>query len=144
VIFDHSAKTFRNEIYPAYKAHRPEPPEDLRPQFPLIREATRAFNLPCIEMEGYEADDIIATYAAQARGRGADVTIVSSDKDLMQLVGDGVEMLDPMKNRRIGPEEVVEKFGVGPDKVSTCRRWPATASTTCPARRASASRPPRS
>ncbi len=117
VVFDHSARTFRNDIYPDYKAHRPEPPEDLRPQFGLIREATRAFNLPCIEMEGYEADDIIATYAELARTAGGRVTIISSDKDLMQMVGGGVEMFDIMKNRRIGPDEVEEKFGVGPDRV---------------------------
>jgi DNA polymerase I len=117
VIFDHSSKTFRNEIYPLYKAQRPEPPEDLRPQFPLTREATKAFNVACIELENFEADDIIATLARQAREAGGRVTIVSSDKDLMQLVGNGVEMLDPMKNKRIGPDEVFEKFGVGPDKV---------------------------
>ena len=86
VIFDHSSKTFRNEIYPEYKANRPELPEDLRPQFPLIRQATRAFNLPCIEMQGFEADDIIATYAGMARDAGGRVTVISSDKDLMQLV----------------------------------------------------------
>ncbi len=117
VVFDYSSKTFRNDIYPDYKANRPEPPEDLRPQFPLTREATRAFNLPCIEFENLEADDIIATLARQAREAGGRVTIISSDKDLMQLVGDGVEMLDPMKNRRIGPDEVEEKFGVRPDRV---------------------------
>ncbi|HSF91645.1 MAG TPA: 5'-3' exonuclease H3TH domain-containing protein, partial [Paracoccaceae bacterium] len=117
VIFDYSAKTFRNEIFPEYKAHRPPAPEDLRPQVPLIREATRAFNLPSVELEGYEADDIIATYARQAREAGGRVTIISSDKDLMQLVGGGVEMLDAMKNKRIGVEEVEEKFGVGPDRV---------------------------
>ncbi len=117
VIFDHSGKTFRNDIYAAYKAQRPEPPEDLRPQFPLTRDATRAFNLACLEVEGYEADDIIATLAMQARDAGGAVTIISSDKDLMQLVGGGVEMLDPMKNRRIGPEEVEEKFGVPPAQV---------------------------
>jgi DNA polymerase I len=117
VIFDHSAKTFRNEIYPLYKAQRPEPPEDLRPQFALIRDATRAFNLPCIEKEGFEADDLIATYGCRAREMGGRVTIISSDKDLMQLVGDGIEMLDPIKARRIGPDEVREKFGVGPDRV---------------------------
>jgi DNA polymerase-1 len=117
VIFDHSAKSFRNEVYPDYKAHRPPPPEDLIPQFAMIREATRAFNLPCIEMENYEADDLIATYARQARDAGIEVTIVSSDKDLMQLVDDGIVMLDPMKDRMIGPEEVVEKFGVPPEKV---------------------------
>src|SRR5690606_4295626 len=92
VIFDFSSKTFRNEIYPAYKANRPPPPEDLRPQFPLTREATQAFNLASIEIEDYEADDIIATLAAQARDAGGRVTIISSDKDLMQLVGGGVEM----------------------------------------------------
>ncbi len=117
VIFDHKGKTFRSAIYDDYKANRPPAPEDLVPQFPLIRDATRAFNLPCIEMEGYEADDIIATYAVQAREAGGRVTIISSDKDLMQLVGGGVEMLDAMKNRRIGIEEVEEKFGVGPDRV---------------------------
>ncbi len=117
VIFDHSGKTFRNDLYDLYKANRPEAPEDLKPQFGLIREATRAFNLACIETEGFEADDIIATYAVLARDAGGRVTIVSSDKDLMQLVGGGVEMFDIMKNRRIGPEEVEEKFGVGPDRV---------------------------
>jgi DNA polymerase-1 len=117
VIFDAARKTFRSDIYPEYKAHRPPPPEELVPQFPLIREATRAFNVPCIELEGYEADDLIATYAAQAVERGARVTIVSSDKDLMQLVGDGVEMMDPLKGRTIATPEVVEKFGVPPDKV---------------------------
>ncbi|GHC63321.1 DNA polymerase I [Neogemmobacter tilapiae] len=117
VVFDHSSKTFRNEIYPLYKAQRPEPPEDLRPQFPLTRTATKAFNIACLELENFEADDIIATLARQAREAGGRVTIISSDKDLMQLVGGGVEMLDPMKNRKIGPDEVFEKFGVGPDKV---------------------------
>ncbi|WP_045391531.1 DNA polymerase I [Falsirhodobacter sp. alg1] len=117
VIFDHSSKTFRNEIYPQYKANRPELPEDLRPQFPLTRDATRAFNIACIETEGYEADDIIAALSCKARDAGGRVTIISSDKDLMQLVGGGVEMLDPMKNRRIGRDEVIEKFGVAPDRV---------------------------
>jgi DNA polymerase-1 len=117
VVFDHSATTFRNTLYPLYKANRPELPEDLRPQFPMTREATRAFGVSCIEIEGYEADDIIATLACRAREAGGTVTILSSDKDLMQLVGDGVEMLDPMKNRRIGVAEVEEKFGVGPDRV---------------------------
>ena len=117
VIFDAARKTFRSDIYPEYKAHRPPAPEDLVPQFPLIREATRAFDLPCVEMEGFEADDLIATYARLAVERGARVTIVSSDKDLMQLVGDGVEMFDPMKNKVIGPAEVMEKFGVSPAKV---------------------------
>jgi len=117
VIFDHSSKTFRNEIYPEYKAQRPEPPQDLRPQFALIRDATRAFNLACIEAEGWEADDIIATYARRAAKGGAQVTIVSSDKDLMQLVDDRIAMLDAMKGRTIGRDEVIEKFGVGPERV---------------------------
>ncbi len=117
VIFDHSSKTFRNDIYPAYKANRPELPEDLRPQFPLTRDATRAFNIACIETEGFEADDIIATLSCRARDAGGQVTIISSDKDLMQLVGDGVGMLDPMKNKLIGPDEVFEKFGVAPNRV---------------------------
>ena len=118
VIFDHSGKSFRNDLYEAYKANRPPAPEDLVPQFPIIRDATRAFNVACIEQAGFEANDLIATYARQAREAGATVTIVSSDKDLMQLVGPGVEMLDTMKrNRRIGPDEVVEKFGVGPEHV---------------------------
>ncbi len=117
VIFDHSSKTFRNDLYPLYKAQRPEPPEDLRPQFGLIREATRAFNLPCIEMEGYEADDIIATYACSAQAAGGRVTIVSADKDLMQLVRPGIEMYDTLKSKRIGPDEVFEKFGVPPNRV---------------------------
>lgn len=117
VIFDHSAKTFRNEIYPEYKAQRPEPPEDLIPQFGLIREATRAFNVHCIEQEGFEADDLIATYARSAAASGARVTIVSGDKDLMQLIGPRVGMIDTMKNKIFGEAEVFEKFGVGPDKV---------------------------
>ena len=116
-VFDYSSKSFRNEIYDRYKAHRPEAPEELVPQFPLIREAARAFNLPVVEMEGFEADDIIATYARMAREAGAEVTVVSSDKDLMQLVGDGVVMFDGVKNRTIREREVVEKFGVKPDKV---------------------------
>lgn len=117
VIFDSARKTFRNDIYPDYKANRDEPPEDLKPQFGLIRDAVRAFNVPAIEMEGFEADDLIATYARQAQACGAQVTIVSSDKDLMQLVGEGVDMLDTMKSVHIGPEQVVDKFGVGPEKV---------------------------
>ena len=117
VIFDASSITFRNEIYPEYKANRSEPPDELRPQFALVREATRAFSLPCIEMEGYEADDLIATYAKEATAKGFETTIVSSDKDLMQLVTDKVTMLDPMKEQRITSKEVVEKFGVGPEKV---------------------------
>ncbi len=117
VIFDAARKTFRNDIYPEYKAHRPPPPEDLQPQFPLVKRASEAFSLATIEMPGFEADDIIATYARQAREAGMQVTIVSSDKDLMQLIGGGVVMHDPMKQRRIGPDEVYEKFGVGPDRV---------------------------
>jgi DNA polymerase-1 len=117
VVFDAARKTFRSDIYPQYKAQRPPAPEDLVPQFPLIREATRAMSLSCLEMEGFEADDLIATYARQAVEQGARVTIVSSDKDLMQLVGPMVDMYDPMKNRAIGEAEVREKFGVPPLKV---------------------------
>ena len=117
VIFDKGSHTFRNDLYDQYKANREAMPEDLRPQIPLTREATRAFNVACIEKEGFEADDIIATLARQAREAGGRVTIISSDKDMMQLVGGGVEMLDAMKDRRIGPDEVEEKFGVGPDRV---------------------------
>ncbi len=117
VIFDKGSHTFRNDMYDQYKANREAMPEDLRPQIPLTRTATKAFNIACEEMEGFEADDIIATLAHQARDAGGRVTIVSSDKDLMQLVGDGVEMLDPMKNKRIDSDGVVEKFGVGPDRV---------------------------
>jgi len=117
VIFDAGRETFRNAIYPDYKANRPPPPEELVPQFPLIRDAVKAFNVASVEQDGYEADDLIATYARQATERGADVTIVSSDKDLMQLIRPGVIMLDGMKSKRIGPDEVVEKFGVPPDKV---------------------------
>ncbi|WP_421916257.1 DNA polymerase I [Mesorhizobium sp.] len=117
VIFDYSSKTFRNELYPEYKANRSAPPEDLIPQFGLIRQATRAFNLPCVEMEGFEADDLIATYARLAREAGGDTTIISSDKDLMQLVGDTVGMYDPMKDRQISIPEVIEKWGVPPEKM---------------------------
>ncbi|MEL7166843.1 MAG: DNA polymerase, partial [Pseudomonadota bacterium] len=117
VIFDKGSHTFRNDIYDLYKANRDEMPEDLRPQIPLTRTATEAFNIACKEKEGYEADDIIATLAVQAREAGGRVTIISSDKDLMQLVGDGVEMLDAMKNRRIDREGVFEKFGVYPERV---------------------------
>ncbi len=117
VIFDAGRASFRNEFYPEYKAHRPDPPDELVPQFALTRDAVQAFNVASVEMEGYEADDLIATYARQAAALGAKVTIVSSDKDLMQLVGGSVGMFDPMKNRPIGEAEVREKFGVGPDKV---------------------------
>jgi DNA polymerase-1 len=117
VIFDYSAKSFRKEIYQDYKAHRPDPPSDLIPQFGLIRQATRAFNLACLEQEGWEADDLIATYACQAADRGASVTIVSSDKDLMQLVRPGISMVDTMKNVVIDRAAVKEKFGVYPEKM---------------------------
>ncbi len=117
VIFDYSGKSFRNEMYDQYKANRPPAPEDLVPQFPLTREATKAFNIACKEIEGFEADDIIATLACQARDAGGRCTIISSDKDLMQLVGDGVEILDAMKNKRIDRDGVHEKFGVGPERV---------------------------
>ncbi|MFN3838279.1 MAG: DNA polymerase I [Brevundimonas sp.] len=116
-IFDHSEKTFRNTLYDQYKAHRPPPPEDLVPQFPLVREATAAFGVHCVELPGYEADDLIATYACKARDAGGEAVIVSSDKDLMQLIGGGVVMWDPMKDRRLAEPEVFEKFGVGPDKM---------------------------
>ncbi|MEM8591490.1 MAG: DNA polymerase I [Pseudomonadota bacterium] len=117
VVFDKGSHTFRNDMYDQYKANRDEMPEDLRPQIPLTREATVAFNIACLEQEGFEADDIIATLACKARDAGGRVTIISSDKDLMQLVGGGVEMLDAMKNKRIDTEGVHEKFGVGPERV---------------------------
>ncbi len=117
VIFDYSSKTFRKELYPLYKANRSAPPEELVPQFGLIRQATRAFNLPCIETEGFEADDLIATYARQAEAIGADVTIISSDKDLMQLVTPMVHMYDSMKDKQIGIPDVIEKWGVPPEKM---------------------------
>lgn len=117
VIFDHSSETFRNRLYPEYKANRTEPPEDLRPQFKLIRDAVRAFDIPSIEQKDFEADDLIATYARLASEAGATTTIVSSDKDLMQLVGNGLALYDSMKDKRIGPDEVVEKFGVPPERV---------------------------
>ena len=117
VVFDAARENFRNEIYPDYKANRDEPPEELRPQFGLIRAATEAFSLPAIEVEGYEADDIIATYCRLARERGARAVVVSSDKDLMQLVGKGVSMWDPTKAKPIDEAEVIEKFGVPPSKV---------------------------
>lgn len=117
VIFDAARETFRQEIYPDYKAHRPDVPEDLIPQFSLIREACAAFHVPAIELEGYEADDLIASYAKDALSKGLNTIIISSDKDLMQLVRDGVTMLDPIKNKKIAEQEVFEKFGVFPDKV---------------------------
>lgn len=118
VVFDAERKNFRNDIYAEYKANRDEPPEELIPQFALIREAAEAFGLPAMELEGYEADDLIATYARQAQARGQKVVIVSSDKDLMQLVDDGIVMYDPIKLKEIGPAEVEEKFGVPPAKVT--------------------------
>ncbi|MEI6418783.1 MAG: DNA polymerase I [Sphingomonadales bacterium] len=117
VVLDAGSHTFRNDMYPEYKAHRPPAPEDLVPQFPLIRDAVRAFSVPCIEQAGVEADDIIASYALAARAQGFNVTIVSSDKDLMQLVQPGIDLLDTMKNQRIERAEVVEKFGVPPELV---------------------------
>src|SRR4249920_2702304 len=117
IVFDKSEVTFRNKLYPDYKAHRPPAPDDLIPQFALIREAVRAFDLPCLEQGGFEADDLIATYVRLACEAGATATIVSSDKDLMQLVNDCVVMYDTMKDRRIGIPEVIEKFGVPPEKV---------------------------
>lgn len=115
VVFDKGKHTFRNDIYPEYKAHRPPAPDNLVPQFKLIRDAVRAFNVPSVEQDGFEADDLIATYAREAEGI---VTIISSDKDLMQIVDDRVTMLDTMRDRRIGTNEVVEKFGVPPCKVA--------------------------
>jgi DNA polymerase I len=117
VVFDKSEKTFRTEMYPDYKAHRPDPPDDLRPQFGFIRQAVHAFDIPSLEQQGFEADDLIATYVRQACEAGATATIVASDKDLMQLVSDCVLMYDTMKDRRIGIPEVIEKFGVPPEKV---------------------------
>tara|TARA_B110000444_G_scaffold258582_1_gene299880 strand:+ start:4079 stop:6874 length:2796 start_codon:yes stop_codon:yes gene_type:complete len=117
VIFDHSGKTFRNDMYDQYKANRSATPEDLIPQFPLTRDATRAFNIACKEVQGFEADDIIATLASHARDAGGACTIISSDKDMMQLIGDGVVMLDAMKNKIIDRDGVLEKFGVYPERV---------------------------
>ena len=117
VIFDSARESFRNELAPDYKANRPDPPDELIPQFPLVREATRAFNVECLEKPGFEADDLIATYARQAEAAEMDVIIISSDKDLMQLVSDRINMFDAIKNRTIGRTEVKEKFGVGPEKV---------------------------
>src|SRR5262249_20308375 len=117
VVLDKSERTFRTEMYPDYKAHRPDPPDDLRPQFGFIREAVHAFDIPCLEQAGFEADDLIATYVREACEAGATATIVASDKDLMQLVSDCVVMYDTMKDRRIGIPEVIEKFGVPPEKV---------------------------
>ncbi len=132
VVFDTARRTFRNDIYPDYKAQRPPPPEALVPQFALVRQAAKAFNVAQVEMEGYEADDLIATYACLAHDKGAKVTIVSSDKDLMQLVGDGITLYDAMRNRVIGPDEVREKFGVGPDRVIDVQALAGDASDNVP------------
>src|SRR5690606_10555561 len=132
VIFDYSSKTFRNVIYPEYKANRTAPPEDLIPQFGLIRQATRAFNLPCIEKEGFEADDLIATYARIAEAAGGDVTIVSSDKDLMQLVTPSVSMYDSMKDKQISIPEVIEKWGVPPEKMIDLQSLTGDSTDTVP------------
>ena len=120
-IFDHLGQTFRNDLYDQYKANRSAPPEDLIPQFPLVREATAAFGVHCVELAGYEADDLIATYACKARAAGGQAVIVSSDKDLMQLIGGGVIMYDPMKDKRLEEDAVMEKFGVTPDKMVDSR-----------------------
>ena len=132
VIFDRARKTFRNEIFSEYKSHRPPPPDDLIPQFDIIREATRAMNIPAVDMDGYEADDLIATYARQAAVRGANVTVVSTDKDLMQIVGGKIKMFDAMKNIEIGPSQVREKFGVGPEKVIDVQALAGDASDNVP------------
>ena len=138
VVFDASEKTFRKEISADYKAHRPPPPDELVPQFPLIREAVKAFNIACVEQDGFEADDLIATYAKEAAAAGANVTIVSSDKDLMQLIVPGVLMLDTMKNKKIGRRRCWSGSACRPSRSSTCRRWRAIRSTTCRACPASA------
>jgi DNA polymerase-1 len=117
VIFDASERTFRSELYPDYKAHRPPPPPELIPQFPLVREASRAFGVPAIELDGFEADDLIASYARAVADAGGEVVVVSSDKDLMQLVNEQICMLDPVKNLKICRPEVIEKFGLGPERV---------------------------
>ena len=117
VIFDSARKTFRNDIYDGYKANRGEPPEDLIPQFKIIKESVKAFGIPSIELSGFEADDIIATYAKQAAKKKWKVSIVSSDKDLMQVVTDDINLVDTMKNKYIGVKDVIEKFGVKPNRV---------------------------
>ena len=138
VIFDAARKTFRNQIYADYKAHRPPAPDDLVPQFSMIRDAVEAFNLPAIEMAGFEADDLIATYARLTVEAGGEAVIVSSDKDLMQLIKPGITMLDTMKNKRIGEAEVEEKFGVGRRRSSMFRRLPVIALIMCRGCRGSA------
>ena len=132
VVFDAARRTFRNDLHPDYKANRSEPPEDLVPQFSLIKKVPAAFNVASLEQEGFEADDLIATYVRLARAQGTTVTIVSSDKDLMQLVGEGVAMYDPVKSRHIGPQEVREKFGVGPEKVVDVQALAGDASDNVP------------
>ena len=117
VVFDAARKTFRSDIYAGYKANRTDPPEELVPQFSLVREATKALSLPILEVPGFEADDLIATYAGIAENNGLSTLIVSSDKDLMQLVREDITMFDPMKQRRISADEVFERFGVPPEKV---------------------------
>ena len=140
VIFDASGRSFRNEIYADYKAHRPPAPEDLVPQFPLVRDAVRAFNIPAVEEEGFEADDLIATYAEEAAKAGARVTIVSSDKDLMQLVGGTIDMVDTMKDKKIDVDGVIENSVSGPNASLMCRHWPVTVWTMCRVCRALASK----
>ncbi|WP_337997741.1 DNA polymerase I [Oleispirillum naphthae] len=132
VVFDSARKTFRNDIYPDYKANRPPPPEDLIPQFPLIREAAHACQVPSLEKEGFEADDIIATLAERGAAAGFDVVVVSADKDLMQLVREGVALYDPMKNRDIDIDAVREKFGVSPDRVIDVQALAGDASDNVP------------
>ncbi len=132
VVFDAARRTFRNDIYPDYKANRSEPPEDLIPQFSLIKDVPAAFNLPSLEKEGFEADDLIATYTRLARADGISVTVISSDKDLMQLVGEGVKMYDPVKNRVIGREDVRDKFGVDPEQVVDVQALAGDASDNVP------------
>ena len=132
VILDASESTFRNQMYDQYKANRPPAPPELVPQFPLIRDATRAFSIPCIEEDGLEADDIIACYVKAARERGWQVTIVSSDKDLMQLIEPGVDMLDTMRDRRIGTDQVVEKFDVPPEQAGRRPRPDGRQRRQCP------------
>ncbi len=132
VIFDAARRNYRNEIYPDYKANREETPEDLIPQFPLIREATKAFGIPALELDGFEADDLIASYAALAAAQGRKVTIVGSDKDLMQLVSDNVRLYDPIKGKYLGREDVIEKFGAGPEKVTDIQALAGDASDNVP------------
>jgi len=132
VIFDAGRQTFRNRLYEAYKAHRPPAPEELIPQFALVREATEAFGVPAIELADWEADDLIAAYTLAATNTGGQVTIVSSDKDLMQLIRPGVDMMDPIKQKSIGPAEVMEKFGVTPDKMAEVQALIGDASDNVP------------